>query len=430
MAVDLGLHLVLSTLITEKRRIVHKGSENQTERSRVDLFLTSLESLKKLSIDSADIYVEFDETTKWAESIVREYISKLPFAPNVYNKRLDSFDSWKQAANKNSVQSAKLVLLISYDDHAFIDKDADEFNELAKNIARRSTLVSSEKTYAILSHFPEMHGSIPVADSIKRLQNFEDMVLVPTVNPIGVLLLKPLDFSFWWEKDFTNGMKIVGPENPFGPGVFVKNAVTLVPRRELFRHLDGYSHARIENAIFKPLKANMVIKTNAGNPTIFQNNWRVTSDIFRLNQMDNFEILQESDTNSNSKNFLITLIKVSGKRLSVKSILYINSIYRLDGKHLFGLILKFSIKEKMFRQIVLKSILEWPLLIFSGITNRFVFRILGEGKEIKYLNLVLQMSSIGFVRLPFRLLKSILTRRSALLFGGIRNVFPKVPRRS
>ena len=79
MVADLGLHLVLSTLITEKRRVIHKGTENQTERSRVELFLTSLESLKKLSIDSADIYVEFDETTKWAESIVRKYISELPF---------------------------------------------------------------------------------------------------------------------------------------------------------------------------------------------------------------------------------------------------------------------------------------------------------------------------------------------------------------
>ena len=430
MVADLGLHLVLSTLITEKRRVIHKGTENQTERSRVELFLTSLESLKKLSIDSADIYVEFDETTKWAESIVRKYISELPFSPSVYYSRLDSFDSWKQAAIKKSVQSAKLVLLISYDDHAFIDKDAQEFNELAKKITKRKTLVTGEKTYAILSHFPEMHGSIPVANSIGRLQNFEETLLVPTVNPIGVLLLNPVDFSLWWEKDFTNGAKIVGPENPFGPGVFVKNAVTLVPRKELFRHLDGYSHARIENAVFKPLRASICIKLNSINPSIFQSDWNTTSDILKLRDMDSFEILSESDTNSKSNNFLITLIKVSSKRYSIKSISCINTIYRLDSKTLFKLILSFFLKEKIFRQMVIKSAFEFPMLVLFGVLNRFALLIIGKEREAKYLNLILQMSSIGFVRFPLRLIKAILKRRSRMLFGRIQNVFTKIPRRS
>ena len=60
-------------------------------RNRVDLFLASLSSLSELPIDSADFYIEFDETTQEYEPLIRQKIREFPFRCRVHDYRLQNF---------------------------------------------------------------------------------------------------------------------------------------------------------------------------------------------------------------------------------------------------------------------------------------------------------------------------------------------------
>ena len=71
------IHLLFTSIITEKRRKVHAGTKDLKNRDRVSIFLTTLRSLATLPITSCDFYIELDPTTEWARDIIKKEISKM-----------------------------------------------------------------------------------------------------------------------------------------------------------------------------------------------------------------------------------------------------------------------------------------------------------------------------------------------------------------
>ena len=147
-----GVHLIYSSLVTEKRLKIHKETKNNIQRKRIDLFLSSIKSLEKLPIISADFFIEFDETTFYYQDAIININTKMGFPKKIYHKRLSKYEEWKKNSEQNI--NNNLILLLTYDDHIFIDNSITEFNYLSENvkIIEENLL---QPVYGSLSHFPE-----------------------------------------------------------------------------------------------------------------------------------------------------------------------------------------------------------------------------------------------------------------------------------
>jgi hypothetical protein len=78
--------------------------------------------------------------------------------------------------------------------------------------------------------------------AIGSLFEIHQSLLIPCHKPLGAVIVNANKLRNAWKMDFTNNTKIVSPENPFGPSFVTNGGLGVVPRLELFRHLDGYKH--------------------------------------------------------------------------------------------------------------------------------------------------------------------------------------------
>jgi len=224
----------MSTLVTEKRLKIHPETVGLPKRSRTDLFLSTIKSLEKLPIATAEFYIEFDESTEGKRNLILTEIKKLPFKSEIQNFRFDKYEQWKK--HSDSVKdSNNLILLLTYDDHIFIDSNNDEIEFLAENVIDIESKLE-KSVYGTISHFPECHGLISFAKAIAKYRVINSVPVVPCAIPIGAVIVSSKSYSKWWDKDFTYGTKIVSPENPFGPSVMAVDSWQIFPRTEMFRH--------------------------------------------------------------------------------------------------------------------------------------------------------------------------------------------------
>jgi len=348
-----GVHLIYTSLVTEKRLKIHKEAKNNGQRKRIDLFLSAIKSLEKLPIISADFFIEFDETTSYYQEAVMNIIDKMNFPKNIYNKRLSKYEEWKKNSEQNIDNS--LILLLTYDDHTFIDSSIDEFNYLLENVKIIEEYLQ-QPIYGCLSHFPESHGSIPFAKALGRYKNINGVPIVPCAIPIGAIILSSISYKKWWETDFTNGSKIVSPENPFGPSVSRNDSWQIFPRNELFRHMDGYSHVGILNRPYGVLRADYEFNSNlemAYYPYI------KSSNLKKIRADQDYDLLESVEERFNYKK---NLLLANQKRISIESIKYISTKYNdpLSKNQLFRLFFKYS--NVKFLQV--KTVLELPTVFF------------------------------------------------------------------
>ena len=222
-----NIHLLFTSIITEKRRIVHKGSEDFSNRNRVDIFLSMLESMKDIPIKSAEFYLEFDETTFWGKELVMDMLNSLPYEIETKDYRLETFNHWKNASKSALLKNSTQILFFANDDHCFIPSNLDEFIRISEIHSKATNLYRDKQIMVPVSHFPESHAFVPISKSISMLLEYEDDLLVPVVTPIGAIIMNPADFISWFRSDFTQGARFVGPENPWGPSIRIKNGLYL-----------------------------------------------------------------------------------------------------------------------------------------------------------------------------------------------------------
>jgi len=351
-----GVHLIYSSLVTEKRLKIHKETKNNIQRKRIDLFLSSIKSLEKLPIISADFFIEFDETTFYYQDAIINIINKMGFPKKIYNKRLSKYEEWKKNSEQNI--NNNLILLLTYDDHIFIDNSITEFNYLSENvkIIEENLL---QPVYGSLSHFPESHGSIPFAKALGTYKNINGVPIVPCAIPIGAIILSSTSYKKWWETDFTNGSKIVSPENPFGPSVSRKDSWQIFPRNELFRHMDGYSHVGISNRPYGVLRADYEFNSNL---EIKYTPYIKCANLNKIRNDEDYDLLDSAEDQFNYKK---NLLLANQKRISKESIKYISTKYNnpLSKNQLFSLFLKYS----NVRFLQTKTVLELPTIFFLKI---------------------------------------------------------------
>jgi hypothetical protein len=310
------LNLVMTSLITEKRLKVHSETVGLQTRKRIDLFLSSLKSLENLPIEKAEFYLEFDESTNIYKNLIHSEIQKFSFKSEINSFRFEKYSHWKE--HSDSVENnSELILLLTYDDHIFIDENNDEINFLSSNLRKIETHLE-QPTYAAISHFPETHGLITFAKAMGKYHVINSIPVVPCVIPIGAVIISPESYKKWWVNDFTEGKKIVSPENPFGPSVMDKNAWQIFPRNEIFRHLDGYSHVRINSRPYGVLKPNyLTVSSNE----FLHSPFIISDQVSMIKSENNYDLIMVK--NYPKLELIKDVLFANQLRISLESIKYI-----------------------------------------------------------------------------------------------------------
>ena len=406
---EIKTHLIFSTLVTEKRRFHHKGTQQFTNRDRISIFLSTLHSFKFLPIDTADFYLEFDETTSWASTEIVEIIRSLPFTINLKYKRLANYEDWLHSTKSINLIKSQSLLLLTYDDHIFLETSIDELKRLNKRrlqIARNS---GKKNTLVHLSHYPETHGLIMLAKASNSLLKIENDFLIPVVIPIGTIIMSPEDYVNWFKIDFMDGKKFVAPENPFGKSLLLSEAHYLIPRTEIFRHLDAYNHVRLNGWPYQVLDS-IVKSSDVGDFELNRDvQWKYHSTITPpLTDLDT-TLLIDNMTEGSKQGFKSGILKACAVRFSPESIKIINLTYRLSLINLLSCCIITFMQSKVFRFGVYRYILELPFLalfrFFLPVHKRYTV------SNPKYFSLLIQASLTGYTRTFLLLAKQSFKRR-------------------
>lgn len=208
--------------------------------SKIDQFLSTLHTLKKLNLATADFYLAYDNEHEKYNQLIADFI-RVNFRGTqcrFYQFRLETFAQW-QEAGELIPQEATTILLMNNLDHVFVPSDNKYFKEFIDFLESRE-----EDAIGGIMHWQETITAIGTK-RLKKLNTRDPIFYNKTYYTSGTTVVKPGFFKSWWVNDFTGGQRIVRPDNPFGPYVNFDWCNRYIPSREFFRHLDGYGHAGV-----------------------------------------------------------------------------------------------------------------------------------------------------------------------------------------
>lgn len=214
-----------------------------------------LHSFSHTSSESQSIYVTLDGpySTPENELLLEDYVRKLFPSASFSKNRLETFEDWK--AESDSIRGdIDFIILNTNHDHVYLHEDSVPLDNILVSASKLSL------NLAAISHWPEAMSrstwKFGSRSSFKLLVSEMDWI-------IGTCAVSKNLFNEWWEMDFTGGKRIVRPDNPFGPWVRFKSQFSIVPEKELVRHLDGYGHTNIYQPATWTLRPCCVVEGNA-----------------------------------------------------------------------------------------------------------------------------------------------------------------------
>jgi hypothetical protein len=392
------MHLIFSTLITEKRLHKHAGTRNLRNRDRVSVAVSTLDGLRNLGIKKADFYLAFDETTSWAKHRIVEFLDTLEFEYDLHHFRLETFSDWTEVSKRILDAGHEQTLLFTNDDHVKVASDDSEFWFL-RGLLTRIQLHHPDKSIMVpLSHFPEAHAMIPIAKSTNTICEVEGAPLVPCQIPGGPFLMDSNKFSEFWREDFTGGSKFVGLENPFGPSLRLDAGFQIPPRQEILRHADSYGHIGAYKWPYQILEPEVSILRHQ-ELEISTRRYNLTQILRRPNAQLYKTVLGEIPGSDLVETASVALLKSGYLRPSLLSIAWVSSKYGLSRKHQMKAIFKIIRSRPLFVLTGVRAMLVKPLLValkFVGWQISF-FKAKSLEKHFKWY--LTYGSSIGYSRL-------------------------------
>jgi hypothetical protein len=238
-----SLHLLVTGFVTDDAvsPASFYGLSEFTTR-RIDQLLSTLCSLRKIEFESADFYLDFDNNYQDKKEIVfgliRSYFSDREI--KVFDFRLENFQDWVEAAKKLPSSDCTILLMANLD-HAFVHDSAEDFQEFVDFFENLEV-----SAIGAITHWQEFITE----KKVRFFKRFRKTIVFrkPISAPIGTCLVNVEFFRSWWDRDFTNGHRIVRPDNPFGPSVeFDTEVFHYIPQHEFLRHMDGYGHINIQS---------------------------------------------------------------------------------------------------------------------------------------------------------------------------------------
>jgi hypothetical protein len=239
-----NLHLLCSVFVTphgfnhyRTKKLNPKG-----DQFRVGRFLTMLLSIRNIDFDSSHFYISLDPIWENDFSEIENFI-RLLFPNSVIEQgRIDNIENWIIASRR--FPKDDIILLQTNDDHAFVAQNNSSLMNLVNLMYG-----SADLKLGSITHHPEFSGLRNVKDSFV-LDDDHDYILVN--DAIGTQLIKADFFQNWWTDLGSRGtaeLKITRPDNPFGASIKFTSSKLVIPKYEIFRHMDGYSHC----GLYRPI---------------------------------------------------------------------------------------------------------------------------------------------------------------------------------
>jgi len=405
------MHLIFSNIITEKRLWNNKDVEKGDLRNRPSMTASTLRSLDGLGIESADFYLEFDDSTSWSKSALLRLINSLPFKSRVFSFRLDSYERWSEASRKLASVSCDQVMLFTNEDHVRFSPDISEYafsTDLLKELQQKHP---SLVMMLPLSHFPEAHAMIPISEITRTGMKREWAPLIPCQIPAGPIVVGKHQFESMWTTDFTAGMPIVGLENPRGPSLRLPNGYYLPPRKELFRHLDSYGHVRVNNWPFNVLNPNVNFYQELPVTESIEK-YHLATDLRSPPGDTSLTVAAEEPGGSSLVSMRMSILKSAFMRPSWSSLLWVSSAYPHGNVAALKALLFAMVSHPEFAARSFLAMVSWPIHLFLGVLGMFIKP--SSSLRLHYVWFLTYGSSLGYFRLAMlSVSRKISTRRSA-----------------
>ena len=391
------MHLVFSNIISEKRLWNNPDVIRDEKRNRASMAASTLQSMASLGVRSADIYLEFDETTEWSKANLLQLVRELPFEVNYFDYRLDSFDRWQRASVKLGRDDYRQLLIFTNEDHLLLPGSEAELLYIA-NLQNEAQKQDPESTIMVpLSHFPETHALIPLAKLSGQLVMFEKAPLIPCQIPGGPILITQVKFQKLWETDFTLGDKFVGLENPFGKSLRLTNGLYIPPRVELFRHFDSYGHVRLNTWPYNPIEPNIQI-TSDGPSGRRDFEYSISSSITSPSGSLLQTLASESaGTMDNSSNLRMSILKAGIGRPSYFSAKWVGTFHTASRAEVLRCLFDVARQSAGFRKSAIRRMIHFPGHLLLGAFGRIVSRVPSINLEFTWF--LTYGSGVGFFRL-------------------------------
>jgi len=246
-----NIHLIISVYLTDIALTPagFYGKNISSSQNKVDQFLSTIHSVSKINFSSAEIHFECDKNYQIYEPLIQNFIKDHVPQAIIYSNRMEYFKDWHESAERIP-KGADLVLLKTNHDHVFVPPTEFEFRVFADSIS-----TFPDNWIGEISHWPESLGNLRDGRWTRTPDNKISTFNSWANHTIGTCLIPTSFFRSWWRNDFTDGSRIVRPDNPFGPWVTFPSTMRIVPAMEFFRHLDGYGYAKVNAPIASAIRS-------------------------------------------------------------------------------------------------------------------------------------------------------------------------------
>jgi len=339
----------MSIFLTDKPLGTKYGSKISPTQSKADQLLSSIHSLSILPIDSHHFFISYNIEYIWAKNLIEFQIHKLFPDSKVYSYSLETFDQWKYAASiipKGTDQ----ILLNANHDHVYVRETASEFKDFTVNL--------QEYGYRYIGQITHWSEFICSSRLIQQPVTYFERDIYRSFNTrvasaIGTSIISKKLFLEWWQHDFTEGKKIIRPDNPFGPSVKFPHCHEVLPLTELFRHLDGYGHIGINAPLAGPLRACCQII----NEVVVHNDWSY-GRVSNRNQKVDLPMLPVRGRRNSIQSYLYLLKLASALEINMGNFKKLLSSYTKNSKLVMPLLI-LLIFDKYYFKKVLKAVLRY-----------------------------------------------------------------------
>jgi hypothetical protein len=336
----------MSVYLTDISLGTNYGCNVSPTQSKADQLLSALHSISVLPIKYQHFYISYSDNYLWAENIINNQINQ--FFPNavINNYSLETFQQWKDATLQIPSDVDQILLKTNHD-HVYTPESSTDFEKFSTHLEQYKPRYIGE-----ITHWPEFIclNRFSLNSDIAQKDDYQSFHTL-TTDAIGTCLVSKELFLEWWVRDFTQGKKIIRPDNPFGPSIEFQKAHRFLPSTELFRHLDGYGHIGIKTPIAGPIRACCQIENNV----VKHQNWSYGKVGSEKRSID-LPRLPKRGLKNDIQSYLNLLKLVSALEINFKNTKQLFSLYQEKNESLAKLYM-LLLFDKFFLVKSLKAIL-------------------------------------------------------------------------
>lgn len=209
--------------------------------SKFDVFKYMLKTVSVLDYERIFIQFTLADNYKEREGELIALIAECLPAAEVRNRRLERYGEWLDFIEEKNILSGEPILLMCNDDHIYLGSDKPYFSRIMEGyqeLLKVGPLVS-----VVYSHWQETRRYHAPLSLIQTSDDYD--ISLSDNSHDGIQMVSPELMRRWFYDESAHLARdtLIRRSEDLGPAKDV--VFKLIPKRELFRHFDGYSSSGI-----------------------------------------------------------------------------------------------------------------------------------------------------------------------------------------